>query len=340
MRKSLLRKLSVLSVVLSISTAATLLAGCTASASVASSHVASARKEKSITIGVSMSNNVSIDFAWVKYMKAVPHPGFKITWVVSMADGNAVLQNQQIQDMINRHVNVIIARAHDETLIDAAVLAARTAKIPFVALDRLPAVKPTVFAGMSSYNVAYATSLAFAKLLESKHIHGNCINLEGALTDPNAIAFNKAWLAVGAKTHAYTTLETIPTNWLASLFRSGVVSGFTAHPTANCLYAASDFVFGSVISALKQLHRYIPVGKRGHIYIAASGTFPPAIPAIKGGYIDDDGEWDIKGESTEAVTASLQILRGKKFPLGKTFTMPTYVVTPQNIATVPDLWDR
>jgi hypothetical protein len=74
-------------------------------------------------------------------------------------------------------------------------------------------------------------------------IHGSCIELQGMLTDINAVNRSKAWNEVAKETGQYTTIVQVPTNWNPELFLSGLTNALNAHPEANCVFAASDFAF-------------------------------------------------------------------------------------------------
>jgi hypothetical protein len=75
---------------------------------------------------------------------------------------------------------------------------------------------------------------AFAELLKSKGVTGKCIELQGALTDVNAVNPSKGWNEAASK-GGITTVIQVPTEWNPELFRSVLTNALKAKPEANCV---------------------------------------------------------------------------------------------------------
>ncbi|NDJ62107.1 MAG: sugar ABC transporter substrate-binding protein, partial [Chloroflexi bacterium] len=170
--------------------------------------------------------------------------------------------------------------------------------------DRASAVvPPNAHVGADSYNQAITTAEAFAALLAENGVTGQCIELQGALTDINAVNRSQGWQDVEATTDVYTTLVQVPTEWNPELFRSGTANALQANPDANCMFVASDFAFSAVQSALEAADRWAPAGEEGHMWIAAQDLNPQGLEAMEGGYIDVATTYDAFFHAIEAVNA-------------------------------------
>lgn len=76
-------------------------------------------------------------------------------------------------------------------------------------------------------------------LLKEKGVHGKCIELQGSLTDGNALNRSKAWHEATDESGVIETLKSVPTEWSPDLFRSGTVNSLRAHPEAQRLCPSS-----------------------------------------------------------------------------------------------------
>ena len=137
-------------------------------------------------------------------------------------------------------------------------------------------------------------------MLKAKGVKGECIELQGALTDVNAVNRSKAWNEHGKASGAYETVVQVPTDWKPDLYLSGLTNALRAHPEANCVFAASDFAWNAIQSALEGANRYAPAGQPNHVWMATQDLFPPALPAVEQGYIDVATTYDAFAHAQEA----------------------------------------
>ena len=161
---------------------------------------------KDITIGFSWNQKESsLETAWEDYLKSEGKAqgeaaGVTIKWIFNVANGDPARQAANIEDLINKGVDIIMARAEDSAAISASIKAAKAANIPFITFDRASAgAKPTAHVGGDSYDQAFVAGAAFAELLKSKGVTGKCIELQGALTDVNAVNRSKGWNEAASK---------------------------------------------------------------------------------------------------------------------------------------------
>lgn len=303
---------------------------------------------KPLKVGFSLdTKESSLETAWVSFLKAEGEKqgqkaGYKFEWVINVANADPSRQAANIDDLITDGVNVIMARAFDSGAIGTSIKAAKDAGIPFITFDRgSTSGKPTAHVGGDSYDEARSTGLAFAAVLKKAGVHGKCIELQGMLTDINAVNRSKAWNAVGKETGQYETIVQVPTDWNPELFRSGLTNALTAKPEANCVFAASDFAFPSIQAALEKANRWAPSGQPKHMWLATNDLLSAAVKPMEGGYIDVSTTWDADSQAKEAVRVIIALKQNQDPKCGPDGCLAKgRVVTPATIKSIPNLWSR
>jgi ABC-type sugar transport system substrate-binding protein len=300
---------------------------------------------KDLTIGFSWnSKQEPIVYAWEKYLQSEAESqgkaaGVDIKFVFNVADNDPTRQAGNIEDLINQGVNIIMARAADSGAIGASIKAAEDADIPFLTFDHPPgAVQPTAHLGGDGFKDSKNAAEALVKLLDSKGVKGQCIELQGALTDVNGHTRHEGWLD-GTK-GKIETVQTIPTNWDPEIFRSGTANALRAHPEANCIFMASDFALSAVQSALEAAGRWAPEGDPKHVYIAALDVQPVGVKALREKYVDVDVTYDANLLAKKAIEVALEIFNGQKPACAPDCSIVGRIATPENIDQLPDLWSR
>ncbi len=304
---------------------------------------------KDITVGLSWNSKTQpLESAWEDYMKAEglrqgKAAGVTINWVVNVANADPARQTANIEDLINKGVNVVVARAEDGAAIGASIRAAKAANIPFITFDRASkTVKPSAHVGGDSYDQAVTTAETFMALLKEKGVTGKCIELQGALTDVNAINRSKGWNDVVAKSGGVlSTIVQVPTEWNPELFRSGMANALKANPTANCAFIASDFAITAVQSAMEAEGKWAPTGNPKHFWLATQDLLPGALPLMEQGYIDVSTTYDAFAHASEAVRVIIALADGKDPGCGPDGCLAKgRVATPANVKTMENLWSR
>lgn len=309
---------------------------------------AGAAHAKDVTVGLSwnaIDNEIVVK--WQEYLQAEGKrqgepAGLHFKWVINVANADPARQAANIEDLINQGVDLIMARAEDASAIGASIRAAKQAGIPFITFDRQSATtKPTAHVGGDSYDQGKTTAEAFVALLKQKGVQGKCIELQGSLTDINAVNRSKAWHEVTDKSGVITTVESVPTEWNPDKFRSGTVNAFRAHPEANCMFLASDFAWPAVQSALESAGRLAKTGDPKHVWIASQDIFPEAVKAMEEGYIDLGTTYDAYAHAKEAIRVAILILKGEKVDCPNNICLAKgRLATQQNIDTMENLWSR
>lgn len=303
---------------------------------------------KDFTVGLSwnaMDNQLPVK--WQEYMQSEAkrqgaEAGVNFKWIINVADANPARQAANIEDLINQNVDLIVARAEDASAIGASIRAAKAANIPFMTFDRESATtKPTAHVGGDSYDQGKTTAEAFVALLKEKGVHGKCIELQGSLTDVNALNRSKAWHEATDKSGVIETLQSVPTEWNPDLFRSGTVNALRAHPEANCMFIASDFALPAVQSALEGAGKWAKRGEPNHVWLATQDVFPEAVKAMSEGYVDVGTTYDAYAHAKEAIRVAILIAKGEKIDCPDNVCLAKgRLATQENIGTLENLWSR
>lgn len=303
---------------------------------------------KTLKVGFSLDTKEStLQTAWETYLKSEGEKqgaaaGYKIEWTINVANADPARQAANIDDLITAGMDVIIARAFDSGAIGTSIKAAEDAGIPFVTFDRgSTSGTPTAHVGGDSYTQALDTGLEFANILKANGIQGKCIELQGMLTDINAVNRSNGWAEAAKQTGQFESIVQVPTEWNPELFLSGLTNALTAQPDANCVFAASDFAFPSIQAALEKAGRWAPTGQPNHMWLATNDLLTAAVKPMEEGYIDVSTTWDAYAHAQEAVRVILAIAKGEDpgcgengcLAKGRTFTAAT-------IGTAENLWSR
>jgi ribose transport system substrate-binding protein len=301
-----------------------------------------------LKVGFSLDTKEStLETAWETFLKSEGEvqgkaAGYEFQWTINVANADPARQAANIDDLITAGVDIIIARAFDSGAIGTSIKAAKDASIPFITFDRgSTSGKPTAHVGGDSYDQARSTGLAFADILKKAGIHGKCIELQGMLTDINAVNRSKAWNEVAKQTGQYETIVQVPTEWNPELFLSGLTNALTAKPEANCVFAASDFAFPSIQAALEKADRWAPTGQPKHMWLATADLLTAAVKPMENGYIDVSTTWDAYLQAKEAVRVIIAIKKGEDPKCGADGCLAKgRTITPTTIKNTPNLWSR
>jgi ABC-type sugar transport system substrate-binding protein len=308
---------------------------------------ASPMAAETLTVGFSLdTKESSLQTAWETFLKSEAETqgaavGLDIDWVINVANADPSRQAANIDDLITAGVDVIIARAFDSGAIGTSIRDSKDAGIPFITFDRgSTSGEPTAHVGGDSYDQALSTGNAFADILKSAGVQGQCIELQGMLTDINAVNRSEGWNK-GAEVGQYETIVQVPTEWNPELFLSGLTNALTAHPEANCVFAASDFAFPSIQAALEKADRWAPAGDPKHMWLATNDLLSAAVKPMEDGYIDVSTTWDAYMHAKEAVRVIIALHKGEDPNCGEDGCLAKgRVVTPATIASTENLWSR
>ena len=307
--------------------------------------VQAAQSVRKIRVGLAWNEKIqSLVQAWQDYMQSYGKEfgkkwNVEFEFVINVADSDPARQNANIEDLITKKVDVIVARPADAEAIGAGIKAAQAANIPFITFDRQSSsVQPTSHVGADSYYQSLSTSEAFAALLKANNVKGKCIELVGDLVDLNAVYRSQGFNEISKKSGQYEIIAQVPTEWKAEKFKSGTANALAAHPEANCMFVASDFAFTAVSSALEDAGRYAPAGDAKHMYIAAQDVNPQGYDAMLKGYIDVATTYDAYFHAVELINVVARVATGDI--VQPRYLVPGRIATPKTLPTMQFIWAK
>ncbi len=255
-----------------------------------------------------------------------------IKMLEAIADGDANRQLEQVKNFITRKVDGIVVVPKDSKTIIPAIKSANAAGIPIALFNRPPdksdARSVTVVA--DNYAITKATVeylVQQAKLTGRKH---KVMILIGDLGDINAIGRRDGFEDV-VKQHpdVIEVVARIPTEWNQEKAQAGVVNALQANPDISFIFSSSDFLFPSVVSALKTAGKYHKIGTEGHVLLGGFDGDRMAYQMLVDGYLDADGVQDVYFEAAAAVQAILDMKSGK--PVAERIADPGFVIHQGNL---------
>lgn len=270
---------------------------------------------KKPVIGVSFET-LQTEF-WVAGFEAIKTECNKQGYEVleAVADGDAGKQLEQIKSFITRRVDGIIMVPKDATTCIPMIKAANTAGIPIVLFNR-PAqpgsgasATAVVAANESLTKSTVEYMIAAARKTGVKH---QAIILLGDLGDSNGVARRDgAEAAIRDAPEIVETVARIPTEWNQEKAQAGVVNALQANPGVNFIFTSSDFLFPSIVSALKSAGKYHKAGQPGHVILGGFDGDATAWRMLQEGYLDATGVQDVYFEARQSVQAIADQRAGK-----------------------------
>lgn len=286
------------------------LAGCSKQES-----VAPADGNKQLTIGVAFET-LQTEY-WVAGFEAIKAELKKrnINVLEAIADQDPNRQLQQIKNFITRKVDGIIMVPKDAKTCIPMIRAANEANTPIVLFNR-PADKSDVQSTavvadnrkLTRETVAYM--IEQAKKTGTKH---KAMVVLGDLGDINAIGRKDGFEdAVKGNEAVIEVVARVPSEWNQEKAQAGVANALQANPDISFIFTSSDFLFPSIVSALKAAGRYHKTGQPGHVILGGFDGDATAYRMLVDGYLDATGVQDVYFEAEASVQAVLDKLEGKK----------------------------
>ncbi len=287
---------------------------------------------KQMTIGVSFET-LQTEY-WVAGFEAIKSELKKrdIAMLEAIADGDANRQLEQVNNFIARGVDGIIAVPKDAKTIIPMIKAANAANIPIVLYNR-PADKTdakSVAVVADNLGITKATVEYMCEQAKKSGKKYKSLLLMGDLGDINAIGRRDGFEeAVKGYSDIIEVVARVPTEWTQEKAQAGVTNALQAHPDINFIFTSSDFLFPSIISALKNAGKYKKIGEDGHVLMGGFDGDATAYQMLKDGYLDADGVQNVYFESEAAVQAVLDLKAGK--PVADVIRDPGFVIHQGNL---------
>ncbi|MEW6160773.1 MAG: sugar ABC transporter substrate-binding protein, partial [Verrucomicrobiota bacterium] len=215
-----------------------------------------ASQDDKLTIGVAFET-LQTEF-WVAGFEAIRADLQKRGHVMleAVADNDANRQLEQVKNFITRKVDGIILVPKDAKTCLPMIKAANAANIPIVLFNR-PADKSDARSVAVVADNAALTRQTVDYLVAEARKGGKKLKaavLLGDLGDINAIGRRDGFeAAVKGQEDILEVVARIPTEWNQEKAQSGVVNALQAHPDIGLIFTSSDFLFPSIVSALKSV---------------------------------------------------------------------------------------
>jgi ABC-type sugar transport system substrate-binding protein len=293
-----------------------------------------------MTIGVSFET-LQTEF-WVAALDAfrteLKHRNIEM--LEAIADGDANRQLEQIKNFITRKVDGIIVVPKDANTIVSMIKAANQANIPIVLFNRPPAPSDakSVTIVADNFAITKATVDYMCQQAKASGQKFQAALLIGDLGDVNAIGRRDGFDAA-IKEHGdlVQVVARIPTEWNQEKAQAGLVNALQANPGINFIFTSSDFLFPSIVSALKSAGKYKKIGEPGHVLLGGFDGDATAYQLLVNGYLDADGVQDVAFEAQASVQAVLDMRDGKTLP--DKLMDPGFVIHQTNLKEMaPKMW--
>lgn len=288
-----------------------------------------------LTIGVALDQ--LNDPFWIGIKTGIDDAGkdLGVDLVIRTAEGDAVKQNSQIDDMIAQGVDGIVSVYVDSKSILQAVAACNEAGIPFVYCDRtlMSSSEAKVSWGIATDN--YALTVKgwewMADYARKNSMKLNVLELVGSLSDENVLrrtdGFNKV---MKENSDIISRVQQVPTEWNLEKALAGTVNALQANPEINCIFMHSDYLLGATVSALRQAGRYKKIGEEGHVAVMPYSGAEASLKAMEDGYVEMCFGMDVYKTGYEAVKAAVEIASGKVY--GEPVMDAGFIITQENFA--------
>jgi ABC-type sugar transport system substrate-binding protein len=297
-----------------------------------SSEQATGGDATTLTIGVAFET-LQTEY-WVAGYEAIKSEcakrGFKV--VEAVADNDANRQFEQVKNFITRRVNGIVLVPKDASTCIPMIKAANVANIPIVLFNRPAGKSDAKSVAVVADNFAL-TKETVSYLIDEARKTGKkhkAVVLLGDLGDMNAVGRRDGFdAAVKEAPDVVEIVARVPTEWNQEKAQAGVVNALQANPDVSFLFTSSDFLFPSIVSALKSSGKYKKIGDRGHVILGGFDGDATAFQMLKDGYLDATGVQDVYFEAEQSVQAIVDLRAGKQLP--ETIRDPGFVIHQGNL---------
>lgn len=285
-----------------------------------------------ITIGVAFET-LQTEY-WVASFEALESELERrnIEMIQVIADNDANRQLDQIHTLIARKVDGIIVSPKDATTVIPMIKEANRAGIPIVIYNRPPARNDgkSVTVVADNYELAKATVTFMAEQAKKAGGYYKAMILIGDLGDINAIGRRDGFEdAIKEYPDLIEVVARVPTDWSQDKALAGVTNALQVNPDINFIFTSSDFLFPSLISALKTADKFKRNDEEGHVLLGGFDGDSMAYQLLVDGYLDADGVQDVYFECSASVDAVLKLRDGVE--MEALIRDPGFVIHQENL---------
>ncbi|MDR1579693.1 MAG: sugar ABC transporter substrate-binding protein [Synergistaceae bacterium] len=291
-----------------------------------------------VTIGVSLDN--LDDPFWVGIKTGIDAAekelGDKVKINIQVCQGDANVQNKQIQDMVTAGAQAIVCVYVDKEAILQSVKLCNEKNVPFIYCDRTLDSTPDaqVAWGIATDNYALTVNgwKWMADYARSQNIKLKVLELVGSLTDNNVLRRTKGFEDVMKdNSDIIERVQSVPTEFNLEKALAGTTNALQADPDINCIFMHSDYLLAPTIQALEAAGRYVKIGEPGHVIVMPFSGNSGSVKAMKDGYVEMTFGMDVYKCGYEAIFAGYNIATGSK-----TYDAPAddpgFILTQENLS--------
>jgi ABC-type sugar transport system substrate-binding protein len=256
--------------------------------------------------------------------------------LTAVADGDANRQLQQIRTFLSRKVDGIIMVPKDNKTALPAIKAANLAGVPVVLFNRpadTSAEARAVAVVADNRRLARETVAYMVEQARASGRRHKAMIVVGDLGDTNAIGRRQGFHdAIAEHRDVIDLVAEIPSEWTQEKARAGVTNALQAHPDISFIFTSSDFLFPSIVAALRAANRYHPIGHPDHVILGGFDGDVTAFQMLRDKYLDATGVQDLFFEAEQSVQALVDLWDGKEVP--EVIFDPGFVIHQGNLEEV------
>jgi len=301
---------------------------------------------REIRIGFSFASKEGVIYqAFEDYIKKAAEEygaanGVNMTFTFTVADADVGKQASNIEDLISQQPDLIVMMPQDSKAIVASIKAAHAAGVKVMTYNRAASPdaeeQADAHVGLDSVDQAYTTAVELINRMKANNLEPKIINVMGDLRDENAVNRDKG-LKQATEELGAVIVQDVPTDWNPDKALSGLAAALQAHPEANAVFVASDFLMPGVQAALERAGKWAPSGDPNHMFLGSQDVFPSGAKLLKDGYIDVNTAFDIWPMSTNAVEIIDKLVKGEAIE-NTNVLIKGRVVTADNLEELENLW--
>lgn len=257
------------------------------------------------------------------------------TVVFTVADGDAQRQVAQIEELLKKQVNAIIAIAQDKNAIVSVIKQANAADVPFLTLDREVAAGGTValHVGADPYSDGRAAAQYMAYTAAAKGLKLNVLVLVGDLADANAVERNRGFKEEVAHWPNITLVQESETSWKPEKALEATRSGLEKNPQINAIFCPSDYLLPSVLSSLGAAKRLVDADDPKHVMIVSIDGDPFGYSKTADSVISADVATLVDVMGARVTEGAVNAARGQTLPNSKE-VVPGLLFSSHNASAV------
>lgn len=254
--------------------------------------------------------------------------------VEAIADGDPNRQLQQVRTFVTRKLDGIIMVPKDAQTCIPAIKAANDAGIPIVLFNRPAAdnagVKSTAVVADNRKLTKETVEFLIGQARKTGRKHKAMV-IVGDLGDSNAIGRKDGFYdAVKGEEAIVEVVAEVPSEWNQEKARAGVVNALQANPDISFIFSSSDFLFPSIVAALKSANKYHKSSDPAHVILGGFDGDATAYQMLVDAYLDATGVQDVYFEAEQSVQALVDQLEKKE--VASLILDPGFVIHQGNLA--------